>query len=133
MNSAQPASSVYEQVWLHARHTEIERLWLTNVYAIVSAGLVGFMASAELEHLWAVPAFAVVYSVVMLLMTSAVRVEYLRFSRLAEVVLHIELKMPQYRRFLAGDDADSLDDVGGKPWSMHRTFVSLYVLATAAW
>lgn len=29
---------VYEQYWLHARHQEIQKLWFTNVYAIIVAG-----------------------------------------------------------------------------------------------
>lgn len=30
--------AVYEQHWLHARHVENERLWLTNIFAIILAG-----------------------------------------------------------------------------------------------
>ncbi len=30
--------AVYEQHWLHARHCENERLWFTNIYAVILAG-----------------------------------------------------------------------------------------------
>ena len=30
--------AVYEQHWLHARHVENERLWFTNIFAIIFAG-----------------------------------------------------------------------------------------------
>ncbi len=30
--------TVYEQHWLHARHVENERLWFTNIFAIIFAG-----------------------------------------------------------------------------------------------
>lgn len=28
--------------WLHARHAESERLWFTNIYALIVAGVLGF-------------------------------------------------------------------------------------------
>ena len=39
--------SVYEQHWLHARHCENERLWFTNVFALIVAGLFAFLGTAE--------------------------------------------------------------------------------------
>ena len=30
--------SIYEQHWLHARHVENERLWFTNIFAVIFAG-----------------------------------------------------------------------------------------------
>lgn len=37
--------SVYEQHWLHARHLENERLWFTNIFGVIVAGLLAFMGT----------------------------------------------------------------------------------------
>jgi len=39
--------AVYEQHWLHARHVENERLWFTNIFAVIVAGLLAFMFTSE--------------------------------------------------------------------------------------
>lgn len=44
--------SIYEQHWLHARHVENERLWLTNVFALIVAGLLAFLGSIEDKELF---------------------------------------------------------------------------------
>ena len=36
--SIELVKTIYEQHWLHARHVENERLWLTNIFAILFAG-----------------------------------------------------------------------------------------------
>ena len=35
--------SVLEQNWLHLRHVEDQRMWFTNIYAIVVAGCLSFI------------------------------------------------------------------------------------------
>lgn len=47
--------SVYEQHWLHARHVENERLWFTNIFGIIVAGLLAFLSTTDGE---ALPQFA---------------------------------------------------------------------------
>ena len=39
--------SIYEQHWLHARHVENERLWFTNIFALIVAGLLAFLATTN--------------------------------------------------------------------------------------
>jgi hypothetical protein len=39
--------SIYEQHWLHARHVENERLWFTNIFGIIVAGLLAFLGTIE--------------------------------------------------------------------------------------
>lgn len=43
--------SVYEQHWLHARHVENERLWFTNIFALIVAGLLAFLGTVEDKEL----------------------------------------------------------------------------------
>jgi hypothetical protein len=35
--------ATFEQHWLHARHVEVERLWMTNIYVIILGVSIGFV------------------------------------------------------------------------------------------
>ncbi len=39
--------SVYEQHWLHARHVENERLWFTNIFGVIVAGLLAVLFTSD--------------------------------------------------------------------------------------
>ena len=39
--------TVLEQNWLHARHVENERLWITNIYVLIVAGVLSFLRFNE--------------------------------------------------------------------------------------
>jgi len=39
--------SIYEQHWLHARHVENERLWFTNIFGVIVAGLLAFLGTVK--------------------------------------------------------------------------------------
>ena len=41
--------SIYEQHWLHARHVENERLWFTNIFVLIIAGLFAFLSKIPAE------------------------------------------------------------------------------------
>jgi len=43
--------SIYEQHWLHARHVENERLWFTNIFALIVAGLLAFLGTVDRQLL----------------------------------------------------------------------------------
>ena len=45
-------ATVYEQHWLHARHVENERLWMTNVFALIVAALLAFLGNVEDKELF---------------------------------------------------------------------------------
>jgi len=47
--------SIYEQHWLHARHVENERLWFTNIFVLIVAGLLAFLGTTDKQLL---PLFA---------------------------------------------------------------------------
>ncbi len=44
---AENLRALLEQHWLHARHVENERLWFTNIFGIVVAGLLAVIFTAE--------------------------------------------------------------------------------------
>jgi hypothetical protein len=41
--------NVFEQNWLHAGHDEDERLWFSNIYDVIVAGVLAFMGGAEMS------------------------------------------------------------------------------------
>lgn len=57
--------SIYEQHWLHARHIENERLWFTNIFALIVAGLLAFLGK-ELSSLFAIYAGCFIFILSML-------------------------------------------------------------------
>ncbi len=44
-----PYKLLYEQYWLHARHVENERLWFTNIYAALVAGVFVILGRLDLS------------------------------------------------------------------------------------
>ena len=38
---------IYEHYWLHAMHQETQRLWFTNIYAVIVAGVFAYLGYVE--------------------------------------------------------------------------------------
>ncbi|MBA7702505.1 hypothetical protein ES703_111274 [subsurface metagenome] len=90
--------TIYEQYWLHARHQENQRLWYTNVYAILVSGLVVFMSYKEE---WYLPALVVGFSILGFFLCHSVRIPFLRYSRYTDVILWNEWNIgDKYARFI---------------------------------
>ncbi len=49
--------SIYEQHWLHVRHVESERLWFTNIFALIVAGLITLLGTTGVG--WSSSVFAI--------------------------------------------------------------------------
>jgi hypothetical protein len=47
--SGELIKSIFEQQWLHVRHVENERLWFTNIYAAIMAGVLAFISKGSEE------------------------------------------------------------------------------------
>jgi hypothetical protein len=41
--------AAFEQSWLHARHKESERLWFTNIYAVIVAWVLAYISSTNFD------------------------------------------------------------------------------------
>ena len=55
--------AIYEQHWLHARHVENQRLWFTNVFALLCVGSLAMMDSGLFnEANWSIVGFLMVLS-----------------------------------------------------------------------
>lgn len=91
--------TIYEQYWLHARHVENERLWFTNIYAVVWAGSLAFMYEFGIQIQLIV--FLFTLSLLGLLMCHALRVPFIQHSRLTEIILREEWKLEKYSTFYA--------------------------------
>jgi hypothetical protein len=64
------------QNWLHARHLETERLWFTNIYAIVVAGSLAFLGQFDIGKYPYLIMFLFIFSLLGLLVTLKVNHEY---------------------------------------------------------
>ena len=97
--------SVYEQYYLHARHVENERLLFTNIFAAIVAGILAYMSQAGLT--WYACSFLILLSVLGLLMSHALRISFIKYSRMAEIVVRREWKLQDYSVFYAKKKAES--------------------------
>ncbi len=87
--------TVYEQYWLHARHQESQRLWFTNVYAVVVAGVFAYFGGIQrIDQLLLL--FLVFLSILGYLMTYSWNVPFAIYSRLAELISIREWHLPEY-------------------------------------
>tara|TARA_B100000809_G_scaffold169987_1_gene167350 strand:- start:156 stop:638 length:483 start_codon:yes stop_codon:yes gene_type:complete len=75
----QSLQMVYEQNWLHFRHVENERLWFTNIFALIVAGTFVFAAESGLRHeLW--PLFLILVIVSLLGLQITIRLSWTALS-----------------------------------------------------
>jgi len=115
--------AVYEQHWLHARHVENERLWFTNIFAVIVAGLLAFIFTSENNG---TPNLFAVYGGLLILGLSPWRAPFFMRTEIAEKILRnnqLEIYSsfpPEYRKI--------------KPlWiSAHELFLYFYALIAAA-
>lgn len=125
------AKTVFEQYWLHARHVENQRLWITNILVILFGALLSFMAQAGV--IWYISAFGLLLALFGLLMVHALRVPFLRYSRMAEAIMAAELGMGKYRRFFVAQEKKGIAQVIDKLWGVHKFYVGLFTTSVAGW
>lgn len=81
-------ATIYEQHWLHARHVENERLWFTNVYAIVLAGALSLLSEhVSLEFNVAVLSFLMLLSLIGILFSLKVKLVFIWHTREAHKII----------------------------------------------
>lgn len=91
---------IYEQYWFHARHQENQRLWFTNVYAVIVAGSFAYINAIENDFKVPLLIFLIILSFFGYLMTHTWNIPYVIFSRLAEEIAICEWNLPKkYQRF----------------------------------
>lgn len=93
---------VYEQYWLHARHQETQRLWFTNIYAVIVAGVFAYFG--VIEECYAIKILLLIFLTILslfgYLMTHSWTIPFVIFSRLAEEIAICEWNLPEkYQRF----------------------------------
>lgn len=118
--------AVYEQHWLHARHVENERLWFTNIFGVVVAGLLAFLGTADAESLPLLAkltgAFIFALSVLGYLLCLIGRVPFVVHTEMTEKTLrHKQLEM--YSSYPPGFSKVKLFWI-----SAHELFLYFYAL-----
>lgn len=125
------ARVVFEQYWMQARHIENERLWLTNIFAIVFAGLLGLISVYEL--VWYIPTFGVLISITGLLAMHGLRIWFIRFSRLAEKIMVNELNFSEYNIGKYRMSDRKLSTIISRIVSLPLVFMLFYSVMLAIW
>jgi hypothetical protein len=101
---------VYEQYWLHARHQENQRLWFTNIYAVIVAGILAYLGAIYKlgngnNSTFFISAiilfiFLTILSIFGYLITLAWNIPFVIYSRLAEEISIKKWNLdPEFRRF----------------------------------
>lgn len=90
---------IYEQYWLHARHQEVQRLWFTNIYAMIVAGAFAYFGAVK-GFSTPLLVFLTLLSILGYLVAYSWNIPFTIFSRLAEEIAVREWNLPKdYRRF----------------------------------
>ena len=93
---------VYEQYWLHARHQETQRLWFTNIYTLLIAGVFAYLGASGVDNPTKVLLFIflAMLSLFGYLLTYAWNIPFTKFSRAAELISIKEWHLTEdYARF----------------------------------
>lgn len=90
--------SIYEQHWLHARHLENERLWFTNIYVLITGGLLAYTFNSNGAHFWPWPILLIVFilSLAGLFMSHSLGIPFYYHSRMADIIQIKEWHLPYH-------------------------------------
>ncbi len=132
MKREESAYAAFGQYWLQARQQENTRLWLTNVLLIVFAALIVITAWMGRVY-WYIPAFGQALALFGLFANHALRVLFVRYSRVAGTLMDMELGMGDYRRFLEGGKSGGIRGAWESLWTLHAAFVVFYAFSVAGW
>jgi len=116
--------TILEQNWLHARHIENERLWFTNIYAIIVAGMIGilsingFVNSSLMMTLLSI--FLIYLSLLGIIATYKLSAEFHNHMNKIELIVE-RLKIKDYMGL-------PLDRAEGGRWKFLRFTIAIYLL-----
>ena len=118
---------VYEQYWGHARHVANERLWFTNIYAVIVGGAFAFMATSQssVVHLY-LSGFLLILSLTGLFMCHSLVMHFITYSRMTELILVNEWNLPYRQYFPRGEEQMEAIKFG-----LNKAFYTLYVLMSS--
>lgn len=134
MGKSENLRKMFEQYWLHSRHLENERLWFTNIYAVVWAASLGFMSqqgrSIELTI------FLLFLSYLGMLLCHSLRLPFIRHTRLAEIILRKEWQLKKYSFWYQRDDEGNQETYQSgevkKPIAVNTVFYAVYTVGILA-
>ncbi len=80
--------AIYEQHWLHARHVENQRLWFTNIFAILCGGSLAVMRGRLFDEAnWPIIGFLMVLSLIGLFFCLRIQGVFNAHNNVAELIL----------------------------------------------
>lgn len=123
--------SVYEQHWLHARHLENERLWLTNIYMLIVGALLAYTFGRGEAGFWPWPILVIIFilSLIGFFMSHSLRIPFYYHSRMADIIQIKEWGLP-YNYFYRKQEVKTKGRFRFDPtkfFHFHATFYWLYI------
>ena len=119
--------SIYEQHWLHARHVENERLWFTNIFGVIVAGLLAFLGTSEAANLALFAKFAgpfiLILAMLGYLLCLSWRAPFVEHTILANKLLGADLWLKEYASYRPGYEGIKFFQI-----SAHELFLYFYAL-----
>lgn len=125
MSSDGNLREVYEQYWLHARHAEHETWLFTSLYAIIVAAIFAIVGSGlAIEIKISILIFGVILSILGFLIVYTLRIPFLKFALMSELIAINEFKIKaEYRRFFP---ANGKPFPKGKYLDLHDVLATFY-------
>ena len=115
--------TIFEQNWLHARHIENERMWFTNIFALVIATTLSFLATREINDsriTIILIIFLILFAFIGCFAITKLNIEYHDFKEHALFVVEV--------CHLKGFMAEPLGGKMGKLEQIFFTFTNLFLL-----
>lgn len=118
--------AVYEQYWSNARENESHRLWFTNIYVLITAGVLALMWKGYGNSLsLAFYIFLLILSIIGLFVSYTNGLAFVWYSRMCEKILY-DLNLGKEYSHWYGDHR--IFEITEKRVSMVRLYIYFYTL-----
>lgn len=98
--------AIYEQHWLHIRHVENQRLWFTNIFAILCGGSFALMRGGLFDKVnWPIVGFLMVLSLIGFVFCLRIQGVFNAHKSVAELILRrygLKHYLAKYPKTVAG-------------------------------
>ena len=123
--------ALLEQHWLHARHLENERLWLTNIYMLIVGALLAYTFGRGEAGFWPWSILVIIFilSLIGFFMSHSLRIPFYYHSRMADIIQIKEWGLP-YNYFYRKKEVKTKGRFRFDPtkfFHFHATFYWLYI------
>ncbi len=120
-----------EQNWLHARHVENERLWFTNIYFIVVAGILSYLGSSKMSMSDPVfrylTVFLLIFAILGAVVTAKLSAEFR--NHVGKIALIFDEKAVDLKKYMGFP----INSGAWKYLKVRRTFLLFYLTTIVLW